>query len=92
MESEKNYGIEEELCFANGSDAHVPEWARSAVKYFRHPKNHGLNLTIADFPPAGAPNAVERYTAWLEKKQAEEQKPCTTGILLGLRTTTQSED
>lgn len=88
MESKKITGIEEELCFANGSDAITPAWARPAVKYFRHPAEHGLNLTLANFPPAAALNAVARYTAWLEKKKSEEQKACTTGILLGLRTTT----
>jgi len=66
MESKNVSGIEEELCFANGSDATITEWARSAVKYFRHPQNHGLNLTLA----AGH-GAIERYNAWLEKKQAD---------------------
>lgn len=61
------YSAEKELVLAIGSGGDVPEWARPAVKYFRHPKEHGLNLTIADFPPATAPNSVERYNAWLVK-------------------------
>ena len=77
MESKKITGIEEELCFANGSDAITPAWARTVVKYFRQPAAHGLNLTIADFPPADAPNAVERYNAWMEKKKDEEKNQRT---------------
>ena len=60
---------------SQGSESDVPEWARPAIKYLRHPKDNGLNVTLADFPAAPeTPNACERYKIWLEKKQAEEKK------------------
>lgn len=75
MESEKLYSAEKDLVLPQGSESDVPEWARPAIKYLRHPKDYGLNVTLADFPAAPeTPSACARYKVWLEKRQAEEKK------------------